>query len=314
MKNILNRVNVFLLLFLSISSLIYAQDYTSVDAKIKAYPKAFTNVDRLAGRVNADFKTEEEKARAFFTWIASNIKYDYPKMERMINKDSITMNSYLPDEKAALKTLVQRKGVCQDYAVLYKVLAEKIGLEVVVVSGFAKNEVEDIGITPFETNHAWNAVKIAGEWKLLDATWGAGEMFFGVNTKPVFKLNNSYFFSDPVKFSLNHFPEDKAWLFADTTFEEYIQSPLFYDINFDISTPWEGVLDKSKMTSISFRVKGLESDDIIYYSFGNKDFSLDIEPEIIDGIANFSIPLTKDSGESLYVYVNSDCKIAYRIE
>lgn len=311
MKKTSKLLTISLLLFLGFIA--NAQDYASVDAKIKAYPKAFTSVDRLAGRVNADFKTEEEKARALFTWIASNIKYDYPKRDRIVNKDSTTMNLYLSDDKAALKTLVQRKGVCQDYAVLFKVLAEKIGLEAVVVSGFAKNEVEDIGITPLEANHAWNAVKIAGEWKLLDATWGAGAISFGGNSKPVFELNDGYFFSDPVKFSLNHFPEDKAWLFADTTFEEYIQSPLFYDINFDIFTPREGVIDKSKMSLISFRLKGLEPDDLIVYSFDNI-YSEDIEPEIVDRVANFSIPLNQDSRGALYSYVNFDCKVAYRIE
>lgn len=302
-----------LLLFLIVGFACYSQDYTLVDTKIKAYPRAFTSIDRLASRVNTDFKTEEDKARALFTWIASNIKYDYPKMERIAAKDLTTINSYQPDDKAALKTLIERKGVCQDYAVLYKVLAEKTGLEAVVISGFSKNKIEDIGIVPLETDHAWNAVKIDGVWKLLDTTWGAGAIYFGENSKPVFKLNDSYFFSDPVKFSLNHFPEDKTWLFANTTFEEYIQSPLFYDINFDIVTPWEGILDKSKMSSISFRLKDLEPDDLIVYSFDNV-YSEDIEPEIVDGIANFSIPLNEDSGKSLYIFVNSDCKVAYRID
>ncbi len=58
-------------------------------------------------------------------------------------------------------------GVCASYADTICFLFECIGLEVYYVSGVADNGVVVAG-------HAWNRVKLEGEWYYIDAYWNAG--------------------------------------------------------------------------------------------------------------------------------------------
>lgn len=78
------------------------------------------------------------------------------------------------------------------------------------------------------TGHAWNAVCIDnGEWKLLDACWGAGSVgnqqyHKGFNPK-MFCLSNE-------QFGLKHFPSNEAYFFRSDgripTWEEYYIGPM----------------------------------------------------------------------------------------
>jgi hypothetical protein len=74
-------------------------------------------------------------------------------------------------------------AVCGGYAETYKSIAVRAGLECEVITGHGKG-VNHTPLKPGErppppdpTGHAWNAVRIdGGEWKLLDACWGAGHV------------------------------------------------------------------------------------------------------------------------------------------
>ncbi|RZJ68849.1 MAG: transglutaminase, partial [Flavobacterium sp.] len=235
MKNSQSNLIKILLLFLSFGFAANAQDFAKVDNTVIAYPKSFASTDKLAEKINADFKRDDEKARAIFTWLATNVKYDlgaYNSNERPVaysyssQEEKIAKQKKFKDDLAT-KTLKSRKGVCQGYATLFEVLADKIGLESVMIPGSSKSHPTHIGKLPTSSDHAWNAVKIDGNWKLVDATWGAGTV---VGAKPefVFKFNDAYFFSDPEQFYLNHYPDDKQWLMTSRTPEQFANLPLYY--------------------------------------------------------------------------------------
>ena len=57
--------------------------------------------------------------------------------------------------------LFEGKGVCQAYAVTFQALAQEAGLETMYVSG----NTDDFD------PHAWNFVKVDGQWLALDVTW-----------------------------------------------------------------------------------------------------------------------------------------------
>ncbi|SFB71078.1 transglutaminase domain-containing protein [Ruminococcus albus] len=56
--------------------------------------------------------------------------------------------------------LVEHKAVCEGYAQAFSLAAQKMGFECGMVCGMARNE-----------KHAWNYVKIDGEYYWLDVTW-----------------------------------------------------------------------------------------------------------------------------------------------
>jgi len=105
-------------------------------------------------------------------------------------------------------------SVCAGYANLFLSLAEARRLEA-VVSGYAKGIGYGLGQTTFtQPNHAWNAVRIDGQWRLLAATWGAGYLSPSSAFERAF--NAHYFLTRPELFIYDHLPEDPRWQLLDT--------------------------------------------------------------------------------------------------
>jgi transglutaminase/protease-like cytokinesis protein 3 len=143
---------------------------------------------------------DTEKAWAIYRWIALNIAYDL--------KGSREGTESALDPDAVLQ---RRSAVCLGFSDLFVSLAQTAGLEAATVPGYAKGLGCEAG-DPLEgrpSNHAWNAVKIAGQWKLLDCTWGAG----AVDTDGEYhqRFEPYYFFTPPEEFLLTHFPLDPQW-------------------------------------------------------------------------------------------------------
>lgn len=60
----------------------------------------------------------------------------------------------------AYGALVRHKAICQGYAEAYKLIMDKLGIECGICGGMASNE-----------SHAWNYVKLDGEYYWADLTW-----------------------------------------------------------------------------------------------------------------------------------------------
>ncbi|AXG74751.1 hypothetical protein DVK85_11125 [Flavobacterium arcticum] len=303
---------------------IYAQDYKKVDATVKAYPHSFRTLDKLASRIDKDFTREDEKARAIFTWIATNISYDLNALGTTKKRSGFSYSSESEliakqkqfQEDMAYITLRSKKGVCQGYATLYAVIAEKVGLETEVVPGTAKSYPAHIGRYPNISDHAWNVVKINGEWKLLDVTWGAGSVI-GSTKKFEFDFNDSYFFSSPKEFFLKHYPEDEKWLLLKATKEEFAALPLYYRNYFregyEVVAPTKGILTTGQGV-ISFIMKHLKVTDRIGYVLAKDNSFNEIKPVFNNDIAKFQIPLDRNSVGVLTIYVNGESIVSYRID
>ena len=64
------------------------------------------------------------------------------------------------DSFTAYGILINGKGVCAGYSAAFKLLADAAGLENIVVTGYLDGSLP----------HAWNKVKIDGEWYIIDTT------------------------------------------------------------------------------------------------------------------------------------------------
>lgn len=202
------RTLTFALLFLIFGNTVLAHDFAAVDRAVKAYPNSFAAPQQLADRINRDFRTPEEKARAIFTWIASNVSYDLREY-REVSKGRVAFRYSDEEDKnrklrkynldLAQRTLKNKKGVCRGYAALFDVVAYLTGLDATTIPGTSKTNPTHIGRLPKTNDHVWNAVRIDGKWHMLDVTWGAG----AVNTATgrfESRFNDGYFFTDPYVF------------------------------------------------------------------------------------------------------------------
>ena len=204
-----------LLLLLFISSWNFAQapnSYETIDKIMDEIPnKSQSSSELIADYISKNFTTTDDKLRAAFYWITSNISYD-------VSGSKNTNPPYqTPAEKVAT-TLKTQKGVCMHYAEVFKDITTKLGIETVLIGGYTKKPKGEIS----KVSHMWCASKINDTWYLFDPTWGAGYVNDDKYTK---KLNNKYYKAEPKSFVFSHMPFDYLWQFS----EYPITNQEFYD-------------------------------------------------------------------------------------
>lgn len=106
-------------------------------------------------------KTDIEKAKAIYQWVADHIEYDYDKYSKHLNGN-------YDNQYGALWTLKTKKGVCYDYATLVAALGRAAGLQSKVVKGIGISQ----GVRSY---HAWNEIYASDQckWIKLDATFAS---------------------------------------------------------------------------------------------------------------------------------------------
>ncbi len=193
--------------------------FAELDAYARKVPASTTTeIESLARYLSQKATTDLEKARAIYIWITDNIRYD---------DDAFNSGNY--PVYSAEYVLRNRKAVCEGYSNLFTALGTAMDLAVEQVVGYSKGYGYTPGTQLKESDHAWNIVKINGDWKIMDATWGSshGE---NVNGKLVSKkqFDNYWFDVDPYEAIFNHFPEDAANAFVQPliTLDQYEQMPV----------------------------------------------------------------------------------------
>ena len=223
-------------------------DYRAVDQHaLNAPATAASSFKTLARWLTEPFHSDEEKTRAIFRWITQNISYDV---------DAFFLGRYMSGR--AEDALKNKRGVCEGYSGLFEQLARAAGIAAVKISGFAKGygyaAGGTIGAIP---NHAWNAVKINGEWKLLDCTWGAG--YIGDDRKFHREFNPHYFFTAPEEFVFDHLPEEQQWQLLDhpRSKEEYqtmvYLRPKFFALGLELRGEPDGTMRTTGELNIKLR-------------------------------------------------------------
>lgn len=190
--------------------------YARVDAFALSAPHdAAGSVESLSAYLSKAGGSDADKARVIFRWIAANVKYDPEGIPALRSEDQTPA--------AVLRT---GKAVCEGYSSLFEGLARAAGLEAVTISGYAKGMRYRAGDRfSGPPDHAWNAVKIAGAWRLVDCTWGAGAMdVSGVYRE---RFEPFYFLTAPDRFLFTHYPLDPRWQLVDKpiTLEEFEEMP-----------------------------------------------------------------------------------------
>lgn len=306
-----------------VGTFVSAQDLAAVDRIANAYPTTFPSPEKLAEKVNSDFSSDVEKARAIYTWIAKNVRYDLAEY-RSNQGGKVAFSYRTPEEKErklreynldlANKTLRSKKGVCRGYTALYDRVAALSGLETITIPGTSKSHPTHIGKLPTAADHIWNAVKIGGQWKFIDVTWGSGSVDSETG-KFVNRFNPGYFFTDPNIFFLNHFPDETKWLLTNKTAEEFAGLPLYsgeyIGSDYRITFPKSGILPSNYI--IPFKVENLKTDKVAYaLSNDNKIRFADVKRN--GNVTEFEVPLEKGASGYLTIFINRESVATYRIK
>ncbi len=101
--------------------------------------------------------TSLEKEMAVYGWLVQSVTYDWTHKDVMI----ITpRESYTP-----YGGLVSHTAVCLGFATSFQLLMDLSGVECITVVGAACDSTGD---------HAWNMVRLNGNWYCVDVTWDEG--------------------------------------------------------------------------------------------------------------------------------------------
>ena len=183
----------FLLCFLFFSASVYSSpDFKAVDKHALNAPRNISkDISKLTEYLVHDYKTDLEKVRSFYIWIAHNIAYDdsaYSNNRKRINRSNVDI-------------LDRRQAVCFGYTTLFKEMCERSKISCFIVNGYAKNQTTG-AVDLTSANHAWNAVLIDSTWQLMDITWGSG------NDQEELE---KYFLTAPDQLIYSHLPADPMW-------------------------------------------------------------------------------------------------------
>ncbi|MCE5322713.1 hypothetical protein LLG46_05270 [bacterium] len=177
--------------------------FAQIDEYVAQTPAgAEKSLDILAEYLSKPACSDVEKARAIYSWITHNIDFD---------PETYTSGDY--GDQSPEKILETRLAVCGGYGNFFNALAKRMGLESVMIEGYSRGKGYRAGSTFDKYDHAWNAVKIDGSWRLLDCIWGAG--YVDNDNKFIRKPRDHYFLTNPQEFIYDHFPENSAWQLLD---------------------------------------------------------------------------------------------------
>jgi hypothetical protein len=315
---------IFLLLNVIFMHSSYSQKYNDVDRTVLKYPKSFSSTEDLADRIQKDFSSDGDKARAIYSWIAFNIKYDYavflnpPRTQGFSYSTEADKQRKIQqiNDKLIQKTFNSQKAVCEGFTALYEHLAGLTGLKSEIIRGDSKIRLADICRKNTSSNHAWNMVLIDKKWRLIDVTWGQG-YYDSSKGRMVNDFSPIYFDTDPDYFFAKHFPDSGSYLGNKLSKEDFLDGPLIYNKtiegDYKIKSPDSGIIEAKYGDKITIEIKNVSKSDVIFYlNKKNQPVKILNSKERRGGL-EFQITYDKNIGDYITIYLDTFSIVSFKI-
>ena len=184
----MKRTLTFLVLFIPFLS--FSQKHKSIYEFALQIPDSISeNPKNLAIYIRTKYPSDENFVRALYVWTTNNIVY---------NKELVDSISHFDLVKYALTT---KSGKCKHYSAIITSLSNMVGIEAYSVLGYVRINGEEIT----DKDHAWNIIKINGEYYLFDPTWDVANA----------STEYLYFMKDAKFFIKTHMPYDPMMQLLD---------------------------------------------------------------------------------------------------
>ena len=222
-------------------------DYRAIDAHAQNAPaSAARTLATLSAYLTSPAKSDLAKVRSVYAWITSHIRYD---------ETAFSGQKYSSEVEYASRSLRSRKAVCTGFALLFKHLLSPAGIDVANIKGYARTFDSEAGQPIQRVDHEWNAVRLDGDWYLLDIAWAQTTAKDG-------KPNDYFFLTEPIEFAANHFPTDPRWQLVNATISkaQFDRFPKLYDayfrLGFDEDFPKTGLIRASDALTVTLKNVG----------------------------------------------------------
>ncbi|MEG6613014.1 WG repeat-containing protein [Pseudoclostridium thermosuccinogenes] len=127
----------------------YIKPFDYTEQQKAEYEYAVNEAKKILKKLINDSMSEYEKVYAIHKYVTDTVRYD------VNDYDSTPRVSY-----SAYGAIKYHYAVCEGFAELMDIMLKLAGIETMIVVGHAS-----------DTPHAWNLVKISGNYYHLDATW-----------------------------------------------------------------------------------------------------------------------------------------------
>ncbi|WP_413160764.1 transglutaminase domain-containing protein [Capilliphycus salinus ALCB114379] len=165
-------------------------------------PDVETSIKSVAQYI-AQYETDPYlQVKAIHDYVITRVTYDLDVLQTGVRPSQDAQTVFLT-----------HKAVCEGYANLFKELGRAIGLDVVYIKGKVRQDLAPLDLIPkafrlLESNydwtlHAWNAVKIEGNWQLVDTTWD------DTGSKDLYSAD--YLMLHPELMIISHLPLIQGW-------------------------------------------------------------------------------------------------------
>ena len=254
---------------------------------------------------------EEQKVYLSYYWITKNIGYG--EVEGLSSTDLRDPDIFFS----------HKQTVCTGFARLFKRLLVAMNYDedsIKNIIGYSKGQGYKVTEKPTKVDHEWNAVKINGNWCLLDATWDIDNLDSYDNP------NDNYYYlcTPPQCFVRDHLPENQTEQFLDTPLDlDQFHNLVWTNGRFCSYNNLEIIEDKSiyKGCSGKFTVKynddytdnldyfqkylkGDSFKDIINFSPTLNTNQIDVAFNVLkSGNYNVSLPMVIDNERGLGVFI-----------
>lgn len=128
--------------------------------------KSNEEIDNFSKKLTENKVGKYNKSYAIYSWISSNITYDYDKAKRILNND-------FSKKSGAISSFYSKEGICFDYSTLFVVMCRANNIKTRIITGKGFDGRSWV-------NHSWNQVYIEDkkQWINVDTTFGIGGKYF----------------------------------------------------------------------------------------------------------------------------------------
>ena len=213
-----------------------------------------------------NYMSDYDKEIAIHDYIVNNCEYGFSE-----NKDD--------SEYTAYGCLVNRKAVCSGYSAAANLLLMCAGVECKIVTGLATQMVDG---KESSENHAWNQVKIDGEWYHLDVTWDdpVGDRavliheYFNVSDS-VINRNHETYSSNASKcesMRSNYYMKNGAYLYDVASLENYVRICMSTGNSHHFECALNGITVTDETLQFIYDYTGVES--VRYSLEGSREYNI----------------------------------------
>lgn len=284
-------------------------DYLKVDNYVQGLgTKNFKSLKQLKDTLVNSFDNDYLKVRAFYIWIANNIKYD------------CFADNNLREQLTDTELIIRKKRTGSiGYSLLFKDLCNMAGIECEVVSGYAKNKPDQIGVSLKKVDHAWNLVRINYNWYYVDVTWGTGDQCKCILFRKDDKFNDIYFLMNADQFIFQHFPKNKKFQQLDTVINKskfskfpYIQEGLFSNKVLKFS-PVKGIIKIKQYDTLKISISTFDNNKIEMVQIYNHKMKIYEDAFIKQTLSGYQInyPVKRAKIYNITLYINSKASLTY---